>query len=314
VRLRAQEARPRRPPASAGGGVLRLLAGGRTCAPGRPEDGGTSAGAAVGRSRWGDGYTETGRTSTGTASRCPNGSGPVAALVQAADGDLYGTTYDGGANGAGTVFKITPSGELTTLYSFCSLSACADGEAPVTGLVLASDGNFYGTTTNGGVNLGGTVFRITASGTFTTIYDFCAGDCLAPGTPNWLIQAADGNLYGTAAGGGYRGAGTVFKMTLSGTLTTLHLFCSQSGCADGYVPNGIVQAANGDFYGTTYLGGGGNNYGTIYKITSNGTLTTLVDFHGGDGARPASHRLSAGEHAGGILQWIGNSLRRLDWK
>ncbi len=102
-----------------------------------------------------------------------DGAIPDAALVQATNGDLYGTTYGGGANGGGTVFKITPSGGLTTLYSFlCSQTNCTDGLDPTAGLIQGTDGNFYGTTPIGGANKGGTVFKITPRGTLTTLYGF----------------------------------------------------------------------------------------------------------------------------------------------
>src|SRR6266567_2955163 len=104
-----------------------------------------------------------------------DGGNTYAGLVQATDGNLYGTTVGGGAKGDGTVFKITPSGTLMTLYSFCSKSGCTDGAYPFAGLVQATDGNFYGTTFKGGAHpSSGTVFKITPSGTLTTLYSFCS--------------------------------------------------------------------------------------------------------------------------------------------
>src|ERR1039457_5408910 len=133
-----------------------------------------------------------------------DGAVPQAGLVQATNGDLYGTTYGGGTNSAGTIFKITPGGTLTMVYSFCSQTNCADGAYPEAG----------------------------------------------------LVQAANGDLYGTTYGGGTHGYGTVFKITPTGTLTTLYSFSFQSGCTDGVEPRaGLVQAANGDLYGTTWGGG-----------------------------------------------------------
>jgi uncharacterized repeat protein (TIGR03803 family) len=229
---------------------------------------------------------------------CTDGSAPVAGLVQATNGDFYGTTASGGlppldrAVGAGgTVFKITPSGTLTTLYSF---DPDEGGEAPSAALVQATDGNFYGTTSLGGEGGSGTVFKITPSGTLTTLYSFCAqnqliGEVGLRGCPDGaepfagLVQATDGSFYGTTADGGANGAGTIFKITLSegaGTLTTLYSFCSQGApyCTDGSAPvAGLVQATNGDFYGTT-ANGGANNLGTVFKITPSGTLTTLYNF------------------------------------
>jgi uncharacterized repeat protein (TIGR03803 family) len=209
-----------------------------------------------------------------------DGANPRADLVQAANGDFYGTTVSGGANNNGTVFKITPGGALTTLYSFCSQSGCGDGAFPYAAVVQAANGNFYGTTVNGGANHDGTVFKITPSGKLTTIYNFCSQSACADGAYPYagLVQAANGDFYGTTYGGGARNYGTVFNITASGTLTTLHSFCSQSGCADGAYPYaGLVQAANGDFYGIASEGGADAG-GTVFKLTSSGTLTTLYSF------------------------------------
>src|ERR1035441_3242657 len=202
-----------------------------------------------------------------------DGASPYAGLVQANDGNLYGTAKAGGANGYGTVFKITTSGTLTTLHSFDN----TDGAYPYAGLVQATDGNLYGTTYEGGANGYGTVFKITTSGTLTTLHSFDYTDGASPYAG--LIQATDGKLYGTTYEGGANVLnGTVFKITTSGTLTTLHNFCSLSGCTDGASPYaGLVQATDGNLYGTTYLGGA-NGYGTLFKITTSGTLTTLHSF------------------------------------
>jgi uncharacterized repeat protein (TIGR03803 family) len=242
-------------------------------------------------------------------SGCTDGAYPNE-LIQAADGDFYGTAFGGGASpacgslGCGTVFKITPSGTLTTLYNFCAQSGCPDGENPMVGLVQATDGNFYGTMTYGGNGtctssfLGptcGTVFKITPDGTLTTLYSFCSQsgctDGENPSAP--LIQATDGNLYGTVTYGGANGVGTVFKITPSGTFTTIYNFCSQSDCADGNVPYGaLVQATDGNLYGTTGAGGANVLYGTAFKITPSGTLTTIYNFCSqsgcADGAYPGS--------------------------
>ena len=224
---------------------------------------------------------------------CADGAGVDAAPVQAADGNFYGTTCCGGAYGPGTIFKITPSGTLTTLYNFCSQKNCADGSYPYAGLLQATDGNFYGTTYRGGANDYGAVFRVTPSGTLTTLYSFCSQSNCADGTlPGaGLVQASDGNFYGTTSGAPVT-QGTVFKITPSGTLTTLYSFCSQPNCSDGADPQaGLVQATDGNFYGTTVDGGTSGNCGfdgcgTVFKITPRGTLTTLHSFDGGDGYWP----------------------------
>jgi uncharacterized repeat protein (TIGR03803 family) len=227
---------------------------------------------------------------------CADGEAPNAGLVQATDGDLYGTTY-GGNGSLGTVFKITRSGTLTTLYSFCSEIGCTDGEHPIAGLVQAPNGDFYGTTAFGGANAWGTVFRITPSGTLTTLYNFCSqGGCADGELPEaGLVQATNGDFYGTNFEGGANGGGTVFRITPDGMLTTLYSFCAKSGCADGSNPSArLVETTNGDLYGTTAYGGatcaGAGGCGTVFKITPSGTLTTLYSFcsQGGcmDGASP----------------------------
>ncbi len=204
-------------------------------------------------------------------SGCTDGYGPLGGLVQATNGDLYGTTFEGGANGNyGTVFRITPSGALTTLYSFCSQSGCTDGEDPKGRLVQATDGYLYGTTFLGGAYGYGTVFRITPNGTLTTIYSFCpqlvGGTCSDGAYPQTaLVQATNGDFYGTTEGG-TNAFGNIFQISPSGTLTTLYTFCSQSGCPDGSDPRtGLVQDTNGGFYGTTDSGGTNGDYGTVFS-------------------------------------------------
>ena len=205
-----------------------------------------------------------------------DGGYPAAGLVQGTDGNFYGTTRTGGAHCCGTVFKVTPQGTLTTLYSFGG----SDGGVVYAPLFLASDGNFYGVTSKDGPYGGGTAFKITPSGTLTTIYDFCSQNhglnCTDGTEPlGGLVQATDGNFYGTTQGGGDYGFGTVYQLTPSGTLTVLHSF---DDADDGEGPHDkLVQATDGNFYGTTYLGGPGSN-GTVFKMTPGGALTTLLSF------------------------------------
>jgi uncharacterized repeat protein (TIGR03803 family) len=203
-------------------------------------------------------------------------------LIQGTDGNFYGTTSLGGANNAGTVFKVTAGGKLTTLYSFCSQTNCTDGENPAAGLVQATSGDFYGTTNLGGANNAGTVFKITAGGKLTTLYSFCSQtNCTDGDRPiAGLVQATNGDFYGTTnQGGNGNGNGTVFKITAGGKLTTLYTFCSQTNCTDGAFPfDALVQATDGNFYGTTQNGANGN--GTVFKITPAGKLTTLVAVSG----------------------------------
>jgi uncharacterized repeat protein (TIGR03803 family) len=210
----------------------------------------------------------------------PDGAYPYAGLIQAANGDFYGTTGGGGADNDGTVFKLTPGGNLTTLYNF---GHGGHGNQPDAGLVQGTNGDFYGATASGGANHG-TVFSITPSGGLTTLHSFDGADGDEP--IGGLVPGTDGNFYGTTAGGGANNAGTVFKITPSGALTTLYNFCSQTNCTDGASSQtGLVQATDGDFYGTT-LEGGANNAGTVFKITPSGALTTLHSFDGTDGGYP----------------------------
>jgi uncharacterized repeat protein (TIGR03803 family) len=230
---------------------------------------------------------------------CADGEYPLAALVQATNGNFYGTTQAGGANGLGTVFEITRTGTLTTLYSFCAQTNCTDGEQPWSAVVQGTNGNFYGTTQYGGGNGpgdgGGTVYEITPAGKLTTLYKFCAQtDCTDGANPiAGLLQASDGNFYGTTTAGGAKGSGTFFKITPGGTLTTLYNFCSETSCTDGAIPEGtLIQATDGNLYGTTY-GGGTNLDGTVFEFTTSGTLTTLHSFDCSDGANPDSPLVQA---------------------
>ena len=228
-----------------------------------------------------------------TVTNCADGEYPNAGLVQGADGNFYGTATSGEANN-GTVFKITPQGSMSVLYGFCALTNCTDGAFPFAGLIQGTDGNFYGTTLNGGNNNVGTVFKITSGGTLTTLYSFCSVKSCADGAYAYagLAQGSDGNFYGTTDAGGANNHGTVFKITPEGAITTLHSFCSQTGCPDGAEPQyGLEQGSDGNFYGTTVTGGATNS-GTVFRITPAGALATLHSFNGTDGANP---------HAGLVL-------------
>jgi uncharacterized repeat protein (TIGR03803 family) len=209
----------------------------------------------------------------------------AAALVQATDGGLYGTTYAGGAYGAGSIYGISPSGTPITLYSFCANSGCPDGSNPYFGLTLAPNGDLYGVTNSGGADNAGTIFEIQpSSGTLITLYSFCStGTCeqVSGSLPDAaLVLASNGDLYGSTVNGGTNGKGTIFKITPSGTLTTLYSF---TGLLDGSGPQAaLVQFTDGDLYGTT-SGAGVNGHGTIFKITSvGGKLTTLYSFSSPD--------------------------------
>jgi uncharacterized repeat protein (TIGR03803 family) len=228
-----------------------------------------------------------------------DGALPYGALLQASDGNFYGTTVEGGNRtcdrGCGTVFKITPSGTLTTIYRFCAQSGCPDGSAPWSTLIQATDGNFYGTTSTGGTNDYGTVFKITPSGALTTLHSFQLSDGVYPEAG--LVQGSDGNFYGTTfdGGAGCVNCGTVFKITPGGNLTVLYSFQS----TDGFRPQAaLVQGSDENFYGTTSEGGIGNcvdGCGAVFKITPDGTLTMLHRFAGPDGGDPIAGLIQASD-------------------
>ncbi len=220
---------------------------------------------------------------------------PFGRLIQRSNGNFYGVTAYGGnynftGGGGGTVFEITPAGKLTTLYSFCSQSGCPDGQGPYGGVVQTSNGTVYGTTAYGGAtNTYGTLFKLVGK-KLTTLYNFCSLPNCADGNYPYggLIQASDANLYGTTNGGG-PSAGSVFEFILpSGTLNTLYTFCSQSQCPDGAWPygGGLLQATDGNFYGTTEQGGEQNQYGTIFSISNGlGPFVQAVTNSGKVGAK-----------------------------
>ncbi len=198
------------------------------------------------------------------------GCAPRAGLVQARDENFYGTAYFGGVTGLGTVFKIQAGGALTTLHSFeCGFD---DGCFPRGGLVQARNGDLYGTTESS-PGFAGTVFRIDLQGALTTLHSFdCTTGCLPAAV---LIQARDGSFYGTTRFDSTTGSGSVFKISINGEFTTVHAFdCATGGCTP---IAGLIQAFDGSFYGTTQFGGPSNG-GTIFKIDTRGTFTTLHTF------------------------------------
>jgi uncharacterized repeat protein (TIGR03803 family) len=231
-----------------------------------------------------------------------DGSQPIwMHLIQATDGNFYGTTEFGGTSNAGCVFRITPSGSVSNLYSFKGYTV-NDGAFPEAGLVQGSDGNFYGTTYEGGTNAYGTVFRITPGGVLTNLHIFqnsATHDGRWPFSP--LIQGADGLFYGTTSAGGNPGYGAVFQMDMSGNLTVIYSFTNGVDGSSPYA--GLFQGSDGYFYGTTQSGGTNGveygGFGTVYKITAGGVLTVLHDFGAtaDDGQNPI----------GGIIQgYVGD--------
>ncbi len=199
-----------------------------------------------------------------------NGESPSGGLIQANDGNLYGMTYQGGASNQGSLFQCTTTGTLTTLVSFSG----TNGRFPYGNVIQAKDGNLYGTTGNGGTSNYGTIFQCTLAGSLTTILNFTNTNGR---NPKGIIQGSDGNLYGLTQTGGASSNGTIFKCTTSGTLTTLVSF---AGASNGAQPYGIImQASDGNLFGMTETGGS-SNFGTVFKCTTSGTLTTLINLNG----------------------------------
>ena len=211
-----------------------------------------------------------------------DGATPYAGLVRDPAGDLYGTTYNGGAHGLGTVFEVNTAGTETVLYSFCSQSNCTDGDNPYAGLIRDSAGNLYGTTVSGGSYSAGIVFRVSKTGKETVLHTFAGGTadgCYSYGTP---AMDKAGTLYGTTEYCGSSGGGTVWKVTKSGSESLLHSLEYRQG--DNPFA-GVILDAHGNVYGSAYWGGQ-SVYGTVYEVTGNGAQTNLHSFAFVDGAEP----------------------------
>ena len=211
------------------------------------------------------------------------GSGPTAPLLQADDGFFYGTTQNGGANGAGVLFRMTPAGRITVIHSF--VQDGVDGVQPVAPLTQDDDGNIWGTTTLGGTLFSGTVFRLSRKGVYSVVHSFEGGatGCNQSYAP--VVEAHDGRtLYGTTAFGGAFGLGCVFRLHKDGAFAVVHSFSD----AEGKFPQwGLTRVGEGTFVGTT-VGGGDDGSGTVYRITANGEFTRLYSFEPGlTGAAPS---------------------------
>lgn len=191
-------------------------------------------------------------------------------LLLADDGNIYFTSSQGGT-GYGNVARLAPDGAASPVYTF----AGDDGFSPFAGLIQASDGNLYGTTYYGGPDRRGSVFKLTLAGALTTVHNFADGGEEGTNPYTGLVQAGDGNLYGTARLGGEFDKGVVFRVALDGTgFTVLHSFNGD----DGQDPQGqLVLDSDGMLYGTTMLGGSGNR-GVIYRISTTGDYQLLYSF------------------------------------
>lgn len=232
-----------------------------------------------------------------------DGAYPEAALIQASDRNFYGTTFSGGPESTGTVFQITPAGVFTTLFTFGVIPAPAppgdvEGGRPMAALVEGSDGLLYGVNSAGGPNNDGTLFSIMPQGPLTVLHAFAGTDGSLPAAA--LIENTDGSFCGTCVSGGAIGAGTAFSINPDGNvLKILHSFggVDSLGNPDGAQPKGaLVQAADGNYYGTTSGGDTGN--GTVFQLTPGGILTNLHSFSSSEGNKPLA----------GLIQGLDGSL------
>ena len=186
-----------------------------------------------------------------------DGAYPFDGLISNRNGDLFGTTSEGGVHDSGTVFKLANDGAETVLYSF---AGATDGETPYAGVIADKNGDLFGTTSGGGATGSGTIFKVTPAGVETVLYSFMSG---SDGSNPYAGLIADkrGNLYGTTVNGGASGFGTVFKVAPNGSETVLHSFNGSSDGANPYAR--LLLGRNGDLYGTAY-GGGTGGYGTVF--------------------------------------------------
>jgi len=213
-------------------------------------------------------------------------------VIQATDGNFYGAA-EGGANGYGEIFRMTPTGQLSTIYDFCSQPNCADGIDPYPGPILGSDGNLYGVT-EGGINVAGTFYKMTLDGNLTTLYTSCLTSCTGGVGLIGVVQGSGGNFYGAMyAGGNSSNGGTIVSISPTGKFKLLYTFCSLAKCADGQNPLfPPIQGSDGNLYGATFSGGSEGG-GVVYELTPSGTFTVLHNFCGNvnnceSGANPST--------------------------
>ena len=217
----------------------------------------------------------------------PMGANAYSGVIRDSAGNLYGTTGYGGAENAGAVYKLSPKGRLSVLYSFTGRT---DGSGPRSGVIRDSGGDLYGTTAYGGTWGAGVIYEINAAGQFSVLYSFTGGSDGAYPFAG-VVEDSAGNLYGATAYGGsantHQGNGVVYMLNPSGQLTVLHTF---TGGSDGsYAWAGVTRDASGNLYGTTYLGGTPGQ-GIIYKLDTSNNETVLYSFTGGaDGANPQAN-------------------------
>jgi uncharacterized repeat protein (TIGR03803 family) len=241
--------------------------------------------------------TLAGKLSTLVSLSNRNDISPYTALVQGTNGSFYGVAENADSPGNGVIYALTPDERLNIVYSF---SGGLDGNSPVGPLALGTDGNFYGMTTNGGAHGRGNVFRMTPGGTLTNLYSFTGGtDGYNP--DGALIQGSDGHFYGVTRLNvidGFTFYGTIFQISTNGEFTTLYAL-NPAFYGDGTHPfAGLIQGLDGNFYGSTLLGGSAND-GTVFRISPSGSFRTLLSFDGSDdGAEPTAAMV---QDAGGNL-------------
>jgi uncharacterized repeat protein (TIGR03803 family) len=219
-----------------------------------------------------------------------DGANPQGSLLQLGSGNFYGTSLGGLPNQDGAIFQMSPGGALTPLYRF---GDAADGGSPLASVILGSDGQLYGTASSGGTNGVGTLFSLSTNGVFTPLWSFDTANGSYPAGP--LLQARDGRFYGTTSAGGSNALGTVFSFSTNGVFGSIAPFASAQGA---YPSNGLMQASDGAFYGTTAYGGTNGDWGTVFRLTADGALSSLHSFGWSDGARPT----------GGLLEGTDGNL------
>ena len=229
------------------------------------------------------------------------------ALTLDSAGNLYGVSYYGGANGVGSLFKVTPKGAVSIIYSFSGLNG--DGELPFGSVIRDTQGNLYGQTFLGGTNGFGTIFKITPNGHETILYNVPTE---LDGTGQSMTRDTAGNLYGYT---GHNGYGSVFELTAGGTFITLYTFCSLTNCADGLLPSGGPILRNGKLYGVTSQGGANNcgafNCGTAFEVDTSGNETVLYNFTGGNDGKNPENKLA--QDTAGNLYGVTETGGAHDW-
>jgi uncharacterized repeat protein (TIGR03803 family) len=206
---------------------------------------------------------------------CIDGGLPSSRLLRVGT-NFYGTTSAGGTTDLGTFFKVSTEGAFKSIFDFCQ--HCTNGGDPGGYLAAGPGGEIYGSTTEGGTDDGGTVFKISTAGQLTVLHRFCSrANCADGAVPASVVLDKNGNLFGTTVSGGSHGGGTAFEITAQGQFMTLHEFCAAANCTDGVQPGALVLGSDGKFYGTTQAGGG-NQSGTVFRMTQAGAITTLYSF------------------------------------